>query len=79
MLMPGKATASSRPNLRVLATSAVFNFAVGAALLLFVCMQEEWFVMKMYMISLRINFSGLAELESQQVTLIKSGMVCVSV
>lgn len=41
MLMPGKATASRRPNLHVLATSAVFNFAVGAALLLFVCMQEE--------------------------------------
>lgn len=34
--MPGKVTASSRPNLHVLAISAVFNFAVGAALLLFV-------------------------------------------
>lgn len=50
MLMPGKATASSRPNLHVLATSAVFNFVVRAALILFVCMQEAWFVMKIYMI-----------------------------
>lgn len=36
MLMPGKATASSRLNLHVLATSALFNFAVGSALILFV-------------------------------------------
>lgn len=36
MLMPGKATASSRPNLHVLAISAVFNFAFGAALINFV-------------------------------------------
>lgn len=36
MLMPGKATASSRPDLNVLATSAVFNFAVGSAFILFV-------------------------------------------
>lgn len=50
MLMPGKATASSRPNLHVLATSAVFNFVVGAAFILFVCMQEVWFMMKIYMI-----------------------------
>lgn len=31
MLMPGKATAGSRPNLHVLATSAVFKFSVGSA------------------------------------------------
>lgn len=29
--MPGKATAGSRPNLHVLATSAVFKFSVGSA------------------------------------------------
>lgn len=39
MLMPGKATASSRPNLHVLATGAVFNLTVRAAFI--VCMQEE--------------------------------------
>lgn len=50
MLMPGKATESSRPNLHVLATSAVFNFVVGAAFLLFVfVMQQKWFVMKIVM------------------------------
>lgn len=53
------ATASSRPNLHVLATSAVFNFAVGSASILFVClfvcMQEERSVMK-NSIFLRINF-----------------------
>lgn len=35
MPMPGKA-AASRPNLHVLAKSAVLNFAFGSALILFV-------------------------------------------
>lgn len=40
MLMPGKVTAIRRPNLHMLAISAVLNFAVGAAHCV-CCMQEE--------------------------------------
>lgn len=56
MLMPGKVTASSHPNLHVLATSAVVNFVVGATLILFVCVQDEWFVMKIDQISENSSF-----------------------
>lgn len=61
--MPGKVTASSHPNLHVLATSAVVNLA---ALILFVCVQGEWFVMKIDPISENsfFFFFGVDELES---------------
>lgn len=44
MLLPERATASSRPDLHVLAISAVFNLAVRSASFV-CCMQEERFVM----------------------------------
>lgn len=64
MLMLGKATASSRPNLHVLAIRAVFNFAFGSAFILFVvckrmiCDEYEYDFWKL--------ISGLAELESHR-------------